>query len=350
MENPRWKTRPEGSTWGDFGPDDQLGRLNLLTAERTLRAAQEIRTGQVFNISLPLDYPGLAVVNPRRHPPVIEPTQGPDGAPRFNFPLRLDNPAHIDVGCDDRVNLTLQYSSQWDAFCHMGQYFDADGDGEPEIRYYNGYRGGVDVVGPVDYKDDGAQVKRLDSQGAHKLGVENMAEKGLVGRGVMVDLLAHCGRERKLVTLDDLKRVLDKDKVTVEEGDMLCLYTGFADVLLEMKKQPDGPTLARSCAVLDGRDDALLQWISDSGISALIADNYAVEQSPARPGKGARYANSPLHQHCLFKLGVPLGEMWYFAKLNAWLKQNNRFRFFMTAQPLNLPGAVGSPPNGVAVV
>jgi len=27
----RWKNRPEGSTWGDFGPDDQLGRLNLLT-------------------------------------------------------------------------------------------------------------------------------------------------------------------------------------------------------------------------------------------------------------------------------------------------------------------------------
>ena len=29
--NPRWTQRPAGSTWGDFGPDDQLGRLNLLT-------------------------------------------------------------------------------------------------------------------------------------------------------------------------------------------------------------------------------------------------------------------------------------------------------------------------------
>ena len=28
----RWKRRPEGSNWGDFGPDDQIGRLNLLTA------------------------------------------------------------------------------------------------------------------------------------------------------------------------------------------------------------------------------------------------------------------------------------------------------------------------------
>ena len=30
----RWKHRPEGSNWGDFGPDDQLGRLNLLTPEK----------------------------------------------------------------------------------------------------------------------------------------------------------------------------------------------------------------------------------------------------------------------------------------------------------------------------
>ena len=25
----RWVNRPEGSTWGDFGPDDQRGRINL---------------------------------------------------------------------------------------------------------------------------------------------------------------------------------------------------------------------------------------------------------------------------------------------------------------------------------
>jgi len=34
MSNPRLKGRPEGSNWGDFGVDDQLGRLNLLTQER----------------------------------------------------------------------------------------------------------------------------------------------------------------------------------------------------------------------------------------------------------------------------------------------------------------------------
>ena len=32
--NPRWKQRPPGSNWGDFGPDDQQGRMNLITPEK----------------------------------------------------------------------------------------------------------------------------------------------------------------------------------------------------------------------------------------------------------------------------------------------------------------------------
>jgi hypothetical protein len=34
----RWKQRPEGSNWGEFGDDDQHGRLNLLTPARRLCA------------------------------------------------------------------------------------------------------------------------------------------------------------------------------------------------------------------------------------------------------------------------------------------------------------------------
>ena len=34
-------------------------------------------------------------------------------------------------------------------------------------------------------------------------------------------------------------RILDEDKVEVERGDMLCFYTGFADLILELRKNPD---------------------------------------------------------------------------------------------------------------
>ncbi len=49
---------------------------------------------------------------------------------------------------------------------------------------------------------------------------------------------------------------------------------------LNLNRQPDPGVLARSGVVLDGSDERLLQWISDSGIAALIADNYQARASP----------------------------------------------------------------------
>ena len=39
----RWTIRPEGSNWGDFGPDDEYGRLNLLTREKVLHGIAEVK-------------------------------------------------------------------------------------------------------------------------------------------------------------------------------------------------------------------------------------------------------------------------------------------------------------------
>ena len=113
---------------------------------------------------------------------------------------------------------------------------------------------------------------------------------------------------------------------------------------------PDGDKLGSSYAVLDGRDDALLQWITEAGFASLIADNYGVEAVPSRPGGPTAHAGLPLHQHCLFKLGVNLGEMWYLTELATWLRQHKRNRFLLTAPPLRLTGAVGSPATPIATV
>ena len=116
-----------------------------------------------------------------------------------------------------------------------------------------------------------------------------------------------------------------------------------------MGRDTDVKALHASCARLDGRDQRLLQWITDSGLAVLIADNYAVEAGPSVPGTGA-CAALPLHEHCLFKLGVHLGELWHLSELAAWLRAHGRSRFLLTAPPLRLPGAVGSPATPVATV
>jgi hypothetical protein len=346
----RWKRRPEGSTWGDYGPDDQLGRANLLTQEKVRQGVAEVREGISFCLSLPLDYPGGNTLNPRRHPPILRPTLR-NNRPNFIYRTAEENANLTDVINDDAVIMHLQYSTQWDSLAHVGGLFDADGDGVPEPVFYNGFRAGEHIVGPSDPKDAGAvgEVPARATSAAHRLGIENMAAKCMQGRGVMIDLHAHFGRARTVVGYDELMRVMEKDKVTVEPGDMVCLHTGFAQLILEMNKQPDARTLHNACAGLDGRDPRLLEWITNSKLVSLIADNYAVEAYPAREAHG-HCAALPLHEHCLFKIGVNLGEIWQLTPLADWLRAHGRSRFLLTAPPLRLPGAVGSPATPVATV
>lgn len=347
----RWKNRPEGSNWGDFGPDDQLGRLNLLTPEKVRQGAKEIVEGLTFSLSLPLDRPGGNVLNVRRHPPVLAPTQR-DGMFYTNFPLGRLTPGAVDVLSDDLVTMSLQYSTQWDALSHVGALFDADGDGHAERVYYNGFRPNRDILALMDFDEsDGFK----ESMTGHKqpkaraLDITRLAVKGVQGRGVMVDLAAHFGREPRRVGYDDWMRVLEKDGVEIEQGDIVLIHTEFAQALLEMNGDPDPHLVHNMCATIDGSDTRMLQWITDSGIAAIAADNYAVESHPAHLPNACCSA-LPLHHHCLFKLGLPLAELWHLTELAHWLRANRRHRFFLTAPPLRLPGAVGSPVTPVATV
>jgi len=226
----RWKKRPQGSSWGEFGDDDQRGRMNLLTNERRLSALQEVKTGRVFCLCHPLDRPGGNVLNASRFPPVFHPVKR-DGLLYFNLAFERVDPRFTDVGSDEAVMLYTQYSTHWDGFPHKGSLFDADGDNVPEKVFY--------------------------------------------------------------------------------------------------------------------------KWIADSGLAAIAADNLAVERSstlgadPRLPHRGPAL---PLHEHCLFKLGIHLGELWYLTELAAWLRESRRSRFLLTAPPLRLPGAAGSPVTPVATV
>jgi len=338
----RWRRRPPGSNWGDFGPDDQRGRLNLITRECVLAAAAEVREGRTFCLSLPLDCPGGNYHDLQRRAPCVQPMVR-DGRVKYNLQA---NPRHPDVFSDDAVLLYSQFSTHWDALAHVGSMFDADGDGVSEVRYYNGYRGGVEI---------GAEVPAADRAGAEPfagataLSIERLAETGLQGRGVLVDLRRAFGDARRAVGYDDLMRTMDAQRVVVTSGDILCLHTGQTAVLLAQGEEPDPHWLDNAFCHLDGCDELLLRWIDESGVAAIAADNYAVEAvPPVRRDDGRAYER--LHELCLFKLGIPLGELWFLADLASWLHEHARSRFFLTAPPLRMPGAVGAPVTPVATV
>ena len=144
--------------------------------------------------------------------------------------------------------------------------------------------------------------------------------------------------------------IMAADGVAVEPGDVLCLRTGFDRALLAQYADPASVFDPHRCSGLDGFDERLLQWVAESGVAALVSDNEAVEFMPDFVRQDAHGARVPLHHLCLFKLGIPLGEMFLLSDLADWLRENGRSRFLFTAPPLRLPGAVGSPVTGVATV
>ncbi len=334
----RWKQRPKGSNWGDFGEDDQIGRLNLIGPEQVLKGIAEVKEGKTFCLSLPLDYPGGQIINQVRFPPVLGPVVR-NNAPYFNYIWKQVDPQNTDIGSDDFVVLYTQYSTQWDSLAHRGSLFDADGNDFPEPVYYNGFKAGIDVAVTEDQKTE-----------ARALGIENMAKHGVQGRGVLIDLFSEYKEmPRKEVGYNDLMLIIEKDRIEIEEGDIICFWTGLDQMIMRMKGTPD-ESIKHSCAVLDGWDSKLLNWITDTKIAAIASDNLAVEAIGKKLPIGYKGSTLPLHEHCLFKLGIHLGELWYLAELAEYLKAHNRYRFLLTAPPLRLTGAVGSPVTPIATV
>src|SRR5690606_34480414 len=187
--SPRWKRRPLGSTWGDFGEDDQLGRLNLVDRAKRLQGIAEVTEGRAFCLSLPLTLPGGAGLSPRRRKPTIRPVDRGELS-GINYPLSRDDPRFLDIVSDDVAEIWLQYSTQWDALSHVGREFDVDGDGIETPVYYNGFKAGVDILDP-DPAQLPEEARAMFAGGALKLGIETMAETAVQGRAVMIDIEAH---------------------------------------------------------------------------------------------------------------------------------------------------------------
>jgi hypothetical protein len=306
-----------------------------LQPNQRLAALEEIREGLSFSLSLPLTVPRAPVLNPRRKGPVIRPAQK-NGVPVYNYPLSRDVPGATDVVSDDSITLSPQYSTQWDALGHIGSMYDALGTGRPVPIGYNGFRVSDPGPDPDDFR------------GTRELSIAPMATNGIQGRGVLVDLRRHFGDEFRLMSHRDLMDAMHRDGVVLRQGDILCLHTGLADLALTL---PDDQQerLKHSCCVLDGNDPELLAWVAESKIAAIAADNHAVER---RNHELDRESGPllPLHEQCLFKLGLPLGELWYLTPLAGWLHERGRHAFFLTAAPVYVPGLVGAPVNPVATV
>ncbi len=344
----RWVCKPEGSNWGRWGNDDRYGTLNLLSNHARKLGFESVREGKVFVLSLPLNLPGGSKMNPNRKPPVLRPNLR-GGKP--NFLCKLGQTCRFtDVLSDDFVVLHNQYSTQWDALAHAGMLFDADDDGEAEIVFYNGF-GPESMRGPDSLTGAGFDSLPGDStSNMGPLSIDAVAETGVQGRAWLIDLRHHFGEQRRRIGLQDLMEAFRADHISPQPGDILTFHTGLAEKIIEMAGNPDPRVFESYGAVLDGTDQALLNWLRESDIAAIAADNYAVEHVIASGASSEQAPMLPLHEHCLVKLGMPLGELWRLSPLARHLRKRGSFSYLLTAPPLMLPGAAGSAVTPVATV
>ena len=284
--------------WGVFGEADQLGTINLLTPEAVIVAAKEIKRGEVFNLSLPLNQPRSAHRPPYRH-----------------LVFSLDRNTQDDV----LDNFYLQGSTQWDALRHVAAR---------EFGYYNS-------TTPADAGPQG-----------QKLGINLWAEHGIVGRGLLVDVERHVTTQRGVeldpfeglsVTPELIEEILEAQGSDLNQGDILMLRTGYMKAVLA------APTASRprSWPGLSPYDD-MARFLWNHHVAAVVADNPAVETAPGDP-------KSFLHRRLIPMLGMALGEYFNLERLSEDCAQDRRYHCFFVGVPLNLPRGVGSPANAIAI-
>src|SRR4051812_4100371 len=174
--------------WHLFGADDQVGLVNLQTAEKTVRAAKLIRTGTVFRLDAPIDF--------------LAPTLFGRGAARHHVSARSD------VEFDDWIDsYYLQVSSQWDSLGHVAARPGA---------FYNG-------------------ATARDVASGRRNTVEHWARRGIAGRGIVLDVARapdEAGRsfgpdEPYPITVADLELARERAGVAYQPGDVIIVRTGF---------------------------------------------------------------------------------------------------------------------------
>jgi kynurenine formamidase len=303
---------PEGAAWGVFGDDDQVGTINLLTPARVVNAAGSIRNGRVFSLNLPIDIPNPPLFGRGKHVHTIK---------RYAKYI-LDD--YLD-------NFYPQASSQWDALSHVKH---------PKFGGYNGFPD-----------------SEISGYGGTKLGIDNLARRGIAGRGVLADIGRYHARIGKIlnftsnesIPFEDLLATLKEQKTKVLPGDVLLIRIGWTSAYLAMTAEEKQALAANTrCPGIEG-SHRVAQWLWDSRIAAVASDAPGLEAIPPPRAATAGESADLLHFHMLSYFGMPIGEMWDLEMLAEDCAADRRYDFFLTSAPLNIPRGVGSPPNALAI-
>ena len=294
-------------SWTYFGAGDELGSLNNIDDSVVLTSVKEVLTGERIGVSLEMS---------ALDPPLY-------GRDRLIHTLSQTSRNTWD---DQLDRFNPQGATQWDGFRHVRCR---------EFGFYGGVREDPPAMGT-------------------RLGVQHWAEKGIVTRGVLLDVeryfsprdVSYEALEKRSISAAQLEDVAREQGVEIRQGDVLCLRFGWTSAYRRLdelgRRALADPEVQLSYVGL-AADETMARALWDWRVAAVACDNPAVEVSPGDAAVGS------LHRRLIPALGVVLGELFDFDRLAARCAQDGRWSFLFLSVPLNLPGGVGSPANAIAI-
>ena len=294
----RWKQ--ELTNWGRWGPDDEIGTLNLITTEKRKQAAGLVRDG--ISVSLARDAETEeAIDNPR---------------PYQVTPLGI-TADEIRISYHGFIHTHLDF---------LNHNFIGDG------VTYNGYQPDPTLVA---------------AEGGHSRNTVHNAKDGIVTRGVLIDMARFKNvpylEPGTPIYIEDLEAWEEETGLTVSPGDAVVIRTGRWARRAEV-----GPWDIANAAA--GLHASVIPWLKQRDI-ALLGGEAPQDVAPAGIDPAVTVADDlgprPLHRFALIYLGMPLFDNLDLEAVGEVAASLNRWEFLLTAAPLPTRGT-GSPINPIA--
>ena len=298
-----------------WGPNDQTGATNRVTAAVTKAAASEIKDGKVIEMSYPLA----------------------DGIPLFGtrFTKTILTATSLAPGAAFGENQLTYMEDTWLSQSHVGTHLD-----------------GMGHIGRKDcYFNQTPMGKFINQNNMTKLGLEHL--KSFATRGVLVDMVkvfkaagkfkgnAACKRDcldkGTVITGADIQAGLKMYNVTLREGDIVVVHTGWGNLF---EQYPAQNAVFNSGAPGIGKDAA--KWLISQKVVAVGADTWVVEVIPGEDPKEAFI----VHNMLITDSGIHILENVRTDLMAAEANQTGRATFFFS---MTVPKAVGLTGNFVGI-
>ena len=298
-----------------FGPDDQTGATNRITPAVVKAAAAEIQEGKVISLTHPLV----------------------DGVPLFGtrFTKTVLTATSLVPGGAYGKNGATFMEDTWLSQSHVGTHLDGLGHFGRYDCYYN----------------QNAMGKYINQNYMTRLGLDHL--KSFATRGVVIDLVRVFQEANKLKTnaacrkpcIDkgtvisqaDLEAGLKLYNVTLREGDLVVLHTGWVDLF---EQYPAQNALYNSGEPGLGLDAA--KWLISQKVVAVAADTWAVEVIPGEEPD----VIFPVHQALITDSGIHIIENVKTDDIAGEAQATGRATFFVN---MTVPKAVGVTGNFVSI-